>query len=68
MEQSGIQKPDKLNTLVETVERLRICAVTLWKERRDGKITATKIRSKIFFSDSEIERYLKANTKEVVNG
>ena len=42
---------------------LRISQVTLWRERRDGKISFRRLCGKIIYTAGDLEEYLK-NTKQ----
>jgi len=51
-------KKDVFLTQEEALARLRISRSTLFRFKRDGKITATKLGKKNLYSESEIERFL----------
>lgn len=42
---------------------LRISQVTLWRERRDGKISFRRLCGKIIYTAADLEEYLE-NTKQ----
>lgn len=48
-------------TSKEVCELLKISAVTLWRERRAGRITYRRVSSKIIFLRSDVIAYLDQN-------
>lgn len=48
----------------EASEFLGISQVTLWRERRKGKITFRRIASKIVYLKQDIDEYLERNKKQ----
>lgn len=43
---------------------LRISQVTLWRERKKGKITFRRVASKIVYLQEDLENYLNRNKRE----
>ena len=48
----------------EASEYLRISQVTLWRERKAGKITFRRVASKIIYLQEDLENYLNRNKRE----
>jgi len=57
-----MQSNSNLLRLNEAAKRLNISRITLWKERKDKKITDVSVRGQKFIRESEIESYLNRNT------
>ncbi|MBS1796793.1 MAG: helix-turn-helix domain-containing protein [Acidobacteria bacterium] len=53
----------KLYTNKEASEFLRISEVTLWRERKAGKITFRRVASKIIYLQEDLENYLNRNKR-----
>jgi predicted site-specific integrase-resolvase len=47
----------------EASELLRISQVTLWRERRKGRITFRRVASKIVYLKEDLEAYLRQNAR-----
>jgi len=48
----------------EASEYLRISQVTLWRERKKGKIDFRRVASKIVYLKEDLENYLARNKRE----
>ncbi len=48
----------------EASSYLRISQVTLWRERKKGKITFRRVASKIVYLKEDLENYLNQNKRE----
>ncbi len=48
----------------EASEYLRISQVTLWRERKKGKIDFRRVASKIVYLQEDLENYLNRNKRE----
>ena len=48
----------------EASDYLRISQVTLWRERKAGKITFRRVASKIVYLKEDLENYLNRNKRE----
>lgn len=48
----------------EAAEYLRISQVTLWRERKKGKISFRRAASKIIYTQSDLENYLSSTKRE----
>ncbi len=48
----------------EASEYLRISQVTLWRERKKGKISFRRVASKIVYLKEDLETYLNRNKRE----
>ena len=48
----------------EASEHLRISQVTLWRERRKGRITFRRVASRIVYLQEDLENYLNRNKRE----
>ncbi len=48
----------------EASEYLRISQVTLWRERKKGKISFRRVASKIVYLREDLENYLNQNKRE----
>ena len=58
---SNINEP--LFTDKEAAKFLRISQVTLWRERKAGKITFRRVASKIVYLKEDLENYLEQNKR-----
>lgn len=58
-----MEKNQKLFTTKETAEILRISPITLWRERKAGRIGFRRAASKIVFTQDDIENYLETNKR-----
>ena len=47
----------------EASEFLRISQVTLWRERRRGRITFRRVASKIVYLRKDLDEYLNSNVR-----
>ena len=54
----------KLYTNKEASDYLRISPVTLWRERKAGKIDFRRVASKIIYLEEDLENYLNRNKRE----
>jgi predicted site-specific integrase-resolvase len=54
----------KIYTDKEASKFLGISQVTLWRERKKGKIAFRRIASKIVYLKQDIEEYLERNKRE----
>jgi predicted site-specific integrase-resolvase len=48
----------------EAAEYLRISQVTLWRERKKGKISFRRAASKIIYTQADLENYLSSTKRE----
>lgn len=48
----------------EASDFLRISQVTLWRERKKGKISFRRVASKIVYLREDLEMYLERNKRE----
>jgi predicted site-specific integrase-resolvase len=48
----------------EASKYLRISQVTLWRERKKGKISFRRVASKIVYLQEDLENYLNQNKRE----
>jgi predicted site-specific integrase-resolvase len=48
----------------EASDYLRISQVTLWRERKKGKISFRRVASKIVYLQEDLENYLNRNKRE----
>ncbi len=46
-------------TQVETAELLRISKTTLWRLRKRGEIKGFNVGAQVFFTDEEVNTYIK---------
>ena len=53
----------KIYTNKEASEFLRVSEVTLWRERKAGKITFRRVASKIIYLQEDLENYLNQNKR-----
>jgi hypothetical protein len=56
-------KETKIYTNKEASEFLRISEVTLWRERKAGKITFRRVASKIVYLQEDLDNYLNQNKR-----
>lgn len=54
----------KIYTDKEASDYLRISQVTLWRERKKGKICFRRVASKIIYLQEDLENYLNRNKRE----
>ncbi|MCD9187269.1 MAG: helix-turn-helix domain-containing protein [Pyrinomonadaceae bacterium] len=54
----------KIYTNKEASEYLRISEITLWRERKAGKISFRRVASKVVFLQEDLEKYLDQNKRE----
>lgn len=59
-----IEKERELFTTDEAAIFLRTSPVTLWRERKAGRISFHRIASKIVYTRQDLENYLKRNKRE----
>jgi hypothetical protein len=52
----------------EAANFLRVSQVTLWRERRKGKISFRRAASKIIYTRADLESYLDKNKREADSG
>lgn len=58
-----IMSEKQIYTDKEASEFLRISQVTLWRERKAGKITFRRVASKIVYLKEDLENYLEQNKR-----
>jgi hypothetical protein len=58
-----MNQEDRIFTDKEASEYLRISQVTLWRERKAGKITFRRVASKIIYLREDLENYLEQNKR-----
>ena len=56
-------KEREIYTDKEASQYLRISQVTLWRERKAGKITFRRVASKIIYLKEDLEAYLSRNMR-----
>jgi len=54
----------KIYTDKEASHYLRISQVTLWRERKKGRIDFRRVASKIVYLQEDLENYLNRNKRE----
>lgn len=54
----------ELFTDKEASEYLRVSQVTLWRERKKGKIDFRRVASKIVYLQEDLDNYLNRNKRE----
>ena len=59
-----LTKGRKVFTTSEAASFLRISPITLWRERKKGKITFRRVASKIVYLQEDLENYLNQNKRE----
>lgn len=59
-----IIKQREIFTDKEASEYLRTSQVTLWRERKAGKITFRRVASKIVYLQEDLDEYLNRNKRE----
>ncbi len=62
--QTNTNQPRALYTEREACEYLRVSPVTLWRERKKGKISFRRVASKIIYLQEDLESYLNVNKRE----
>jgi len=58
------QENREIYTTNEAADFLRISPITLWRERKKGKITFRRVASKIVYLKEDLESYLDQNKRE----
>jgi excisionase family DNA binding protein len=54
---------NRLMTQIEVCDLLGISAITLWRERKAGRISFRRIGSKVVFLQEDIDEYLERNKR-----
>lgn len=54
----------EIYTTNEAAKFLRISTITLWRERKKGKISFRRVASKIVYLQEDLENYLNQNKRE----
>jgi len=57
---------NEIFTSKEASRFLRISAVTLWRERKAGRISFRRIASKVVFTRQDLDNYLERNKHEAI--
>jgi D-Tyr-tRNAtyr deacylase len=63
-EDKGKMDEKQIYTDKEASNFLRISQVTLWRERKKGKISFRRVASKIVYLREDLEKYLERNKRE----
>lgn len=58
------EQTKQIYTTNEAAEYLRISSITLWRERKKGKISFRRVASKIVYLQEDLEKYLEQNKRE----
>lgn len=58
------QEIREIYTTNEAASFLRISTVTLWRERKKGRITFRRVSSKVVYLREDLENYLNRNKRE----
>ena len=58
------QEAREIYTTIEAADYLRISPVTLWRERKKGRICFRRVASKIVYLREDLEKYLAQNKRE----
>jgi hypothetical protein len=53
----------EINNTKEACDFLRVAPITLWRERRAGRISFHRISSKIVYTREDLENYLARNKR-----
>jgi predicted site-specific integrase-resolvase len=65
LEQKNKNNRDKeIYTDKEAADYLRISQVTLWRERKAGRISFRRVASKIIYLTEDLEAYLERNKRD----
>ncbi len=59
-----LNKKNELLTDREAAEYLRISQITLWRERKAGRIAFRRASSKLIYTRADLEDYLQRNKRE----
>ena len=59
-----LTKEREIFTTNEAARFLRISPITLWRERKKGKISFRRVASKIVYLHEDLENYLNRNKRE----
>lgn len=59
---------NRILTPSEVCEILKISSVTLWRERKAGRITFRRVASKVVFLQQDIDEYVERNTQHAFPG
>ena len=58
------QETNEIYTTNEAAKFLRISPITLWRERKKGKIAFCRVASRIVYLQRDLENYLNRNKRE----
>lgn len=58
------QENKEIYTTNEAADYLRISPITLWRERKKGKISFRRVASKIVYLQEDLEMYLERNKRD----
>lgn len=61
-----MQSDNRILTQTEAAELLGISSVTLWRERKAGRISFRRIASKVVFTSEDISEYLERHKTKAV--
>lgn len=64
LEREQIMNEKQIYTDKEASDFLRISQVTLWRERKKGKIAFRRVASKIVYLKEDLENYLNQNKRD----
>ncbi len=60
---NDLTKENEIFTTSEAAKFLRTSAITLWRERKAGKITFRRVASKIVYLREDLDAYLNRNKR-----
>ena len=63
-QKNEFSKEREIFTNREAAEFLRTSPITLWRERKKGKISFRRVASKIVYLREDLENYLEQNKRE----
>ncbi len=63
-ERELLNKKNDLLTDKEAAKYLRISQITLWRERKAGRIAFRRASSKLIYKREDLENYLERNKRE----
>ena len=60
--------PEKFYTIYDVMDMFGVSQSTLWRERKSGRLTFTKVGGSVRFSQSDIDKYIEgfANSWDLI--
>lgn len=65
MEANTLSNTDKLLTLTEAADYMRVSKMFIWHRRKEGKLVALRAGKKVLFHKSTIDSFLRGNNQNL---